>query len=109
MCVTVLIVANALDSRPACRSTKIGPRTSQDPYNTNAHGPAQSQACNFSAGEIAERGSFVDLGDVRNPRTDRKYGCVSANVSRFRVKVGGKPRTVCVQARPELHVFLLDE
>ena len=62
-----------------------------------------------SAGEIAERGSFVDLGDVRNPRTDRKHGCVSANVSRFRVKVGGRPRTVCVQARPELHVFLLDE
>ena len=62
-----------------------------------------------SAGEIVERVSFVDLGDVRNPRTDRKHGCVSANVSRFRVKVGGRPRTVCVQARPELHVFLLDE
>ena len=27
-----------------------------------------------SAGEIAERGSFVDLGHVRNPRTDRKHG-----------------------------------
>ena len=25
------------------------------------------------------------------------------------MKVGGRPRTVCVQARPELHVFLLDE
>ena len=62
-----------------------------------------------SAGEIVERGSFVDLGDVRNPRTDRKHGCVSVNVSRFRVKVGGRPRTVCVQARPELQVFLLDE
>ena len=62
-----------------------------------------------SDGEIAERGSFVDLGDVRNPRTDRKHGCVSANVSRFQLKIGGKPRTVCVQARPELHVFLLDE
>ena len=62
-----------------------------------------------SAGEIVERGSLVDLGDVRNPRTDRKHGCVSANVSRFRVKVGGRPRTVCIQARPGLHVFLLDE
>ena len=62
-----------------------------------------------SAGKIAERGSFVGLGDVRNPRTDQKHGCASANVSRFRVKVGGKPRTVCVQARPELHMFLLDE
>ena len=62
-----------------------------------------------SAGKIAERGSFVDLGDVRNPRTDRKHGCDSANVSRFRAKVGGKPRTVCVQARPELHVLLFDE
>ena len=31
-----------------------------------------------SAGEIAERGSFVGLGDVRNPRTDQKHGCVSA-------------------------------
>ena len=62
-----------------------------------------------SAGEIVERGSFVDLGDVRNPRTDRKHGCVSANVSRFRVKVGGRPHAECVQARPELHVFLLDE
>ena len=62
-----------------------------------------------SAGEIAERGSFVDLRDVRNPRTDRKHGCVSAKVSRFRVEVNGKPRTVCVRARPELHVFLLDE
>ena len=27
-----------------------------------------------SAGEFAERGLFVDLGDVRNPRTDRKHG-----------------------------------
>ena len=63
-----------------------------------------------SAGEIAERGSFVDLGGVRNPRTDRKHGCVSAHASRFRVKVGGKPRAVCVLARPELHVvFLLEE
>ena len=25
------------------------------------------------------------------------------------MKVGGKPRAACVQARPELHVFLLDE
>ena len=62
-----------------------------------------------SAGEIAERGSFVDLGGVRKPRTDRKHGCVSANVSRVRVRVSGKPRAVCVQGRPELHVFLLDE
>ena len=60
------------------------------------------------AAEIAERYSFVDPRNVRNPRTDRKHGCVSANVSRFRVKVGGKLRTVCVQARPELHVFLLE-
>ena len=37
---------NALDSRPACCSTQIGPRTSQNPYNTDAHGPAQSEACN---------------------------------------------------------------
>ena len=35
--------------------------------------------------------------------------CVSANVSRFRAEVSGDPRTVCVQARPELQVFLLDE
>ena len=62
-----------------------------------------------SAGEIAEKASFVDLEDDRNPRTDRKHGCVSVNVSRVRVKVGGKPCTVCVQARPEVHVFLLDE
>ena len=34
-----------------------------------------------SAGEIAERGSFVDMEDIRNPRTDHKHGCVSANVS----------------------------
>ena len=62
-----------------------------------------------SAGEIAERGSFVDLRDVRNPRTDRNHGCIPANVSRFRVKFGGKPRMVCAQGPPELHVFLLDE
>ena len=58
-----------------------------------------------SAGEIVERGSFVDLGDVRNPRTDRKHGCDPAKVSRFRVKVGGKPRMVCVRARAELQVL----
>ena len=51
----------------------------------------------------------MDLGDVRYPRTDPKHGYDSANVLRFRVKVGGKPRTVCVQAWPELHGFLLDE
>ena len=62
-----------------------------------------------SAGEIAERGSFVDLRNVRNPRTDRKYGCISANVWTFRVKFGGKPRMVCAQGPPELHVFLLDK
>ena len=62
-----------------------------------------------SAGEIAQRGSFVDLGDVRNPQPDRTHGWVSANVSRFMVKVSGKPRTVCVQARPELQVFPFDE
>ena len=62
-----------------------------------------------SAGEIAKRGSLVDLGGVRNPRTDRKHGCVSANGSKFRVKVGGKTRTVCVQARPALQVFPFDE
>ena len=61
-----------------------------------------------SAGEIAERGSFVDLRDVRNPRTDRKHVCVSAHASKFRVKTGGKPRTVYVQSRPELQVFPLD-
>ena len=61
-----------------------------------------------SAGEIAERGSFVGLGDVHNPRTDRKHGCDPANVSRFTVKVGGKPRTVGVHARPELQVFPFD-
>ena len=62
-----------------------------------------------SAGEITERGSFVDLGDDRNPLTDRKHGCVSAHVSKFRVKFAAKPRTVCVQARPELQVFPFDE
>ena len=62
-----------------------------------------------SADEIAERGSFVNLGDVRHPRTDRKNGCAPASVSRFRVHVGGKPRKVCIQARPELQVIPLNE
>ena len=51
----------------------------------------------------------MDLGGIRNSRTDQKHGCVSANVSRFRVKVGVKPRTMCVQAGPELRVFLFNE
>ena len=62
-----------------------------------------------SAGDIAGRGSFVDLGDVPNPRTDRKHGWISVNESRFRVNVSGKPRAVCVEARPELQVFPFDE
>ena len=81
-----------------------------------AAGRRRSLAClrslkpvTVSAGEIAERGSFVDLGDVRNPRTDLKHGCISANASRFRVEFGGKPRMVCVQGPPGLHVFLLDK
>ena len=41
--------------------------------------------------------------------TENTAGCVSANVSRFKAKVGGKPRAVCVQTWPGLHVFLLDE
>ena len=81
------------------------PHRTQNPCNTNANGPSQSKPETVSAGEIAERGSFVDLGDVRDPRTDRKHGSVSANVSRFQVKIGGKPRTACVPAWPELHVF----
>ena len=111
MCGGVVDCRNALNSRSARCSTQIGPRTSHNPCNTNALGPAHSYAyMAISAGEIAERGSFVDLGDVSNARTDQKHGCVSANVSsRFRVQVGGKPRTVCAQARPELQVFPFDE
>ena len=101
MCVTLMIAANALDSRPPCWSTQIVPIK-------NLTEPLQYQcawACAASSlyqvivsdGKIAERGSFVDVGDVRNPRTDRKHGCVSANVSRFRVKFGGKLRAVCAQ------------
>ena len=68
------------------------------------------KALTVSAGKNAERGSFVELGDVRNPRTDQKqHGCLSANVFRFRVNVGGKPRTVCVPGLPGLQVFPFDE
>ena len=40
-----------------------------------------------SAGEIAERDSFVDLRDVRNPRTDRKRGCCSETCVEIQSKV----------------------
>ena len=61
----------------------------------------------LAAGEIAERGSLVDLGEKNmiffSSRGHlQKHGCDSANVSRFTVQVGGKPRTVCVQARPQI-------
>ena len=62
----------------------------------------RSLSLTVSAGEMAERVSSVDVGHVRNTRTDRQHGCVAANVSRFTMKVGGKPRSVWVQARPEL-------
>lgn len=69
----------------------------------------RSLSLTVSAGEMAERVSSVDVGHVRNTRTDRQHGCVAANVSRFTMKVGGKPRSVWVQARPELQEFPLDE
>ena len=96
MCVTVLIdVSTSILGQhvAAHRSAQEPHRTLTIPMRMDLR---SLKPVTVSAGEIAERGSFVDLGDVRNSRTDRKHGCVSANVSRFRVEVGGKPRTVCL-------------
>ena len=38
-------------------------------------------------GEIAEMGSFVGLGRVRNPRTDLKHGYDLSESSRFNASI----------------------
>ena len=76
-----------LNARAACCSLQIGRRIHRTLAISLRMEPRSFTSVTVFDGEIAEMGSFVGLGRVRNPRTDLKHGYDLSESSRFNASI----------------------